>query len=200
MMIRTIKDLHVRKSTNPNGRIIDDDVKNGLKQNRDYIQMAGRPVGSTKDPNRRKVTNPNGRIIDYDGLQYNKLIRSGYKLNNSGTHLVEDNNFTGSIVKKFAGRPRGKASTVPDSQKIKNPETGRLIKKYAYTFKQLVKKYYYDETKNELITTVFDPKLKHDISINSPEFKKRIKHGYIYDKLNNTFTKPSKKTEKAFKE
>src|SRR6266536_6273399 len=146
MMIRTIKDLHVRKSTNPNGRIIDDDIKYGLKENHDYIQMAGRPVGSTKDPNRRKVTNPNGRIIDYDGLQYNKLIRSGYKLNDSGTHLVEDNNFTGSIVKKIAGRPRGKASTVPDSQKIKNPETGRLIKKYAYTFKQLVKKYSYDET------------------------------------------------------
>ena len=88
------KEIHIRKNANPNGRIIDDDIKNGLKENRDYIQMAGRPVGSTKDPNRRKVTNPNGRIIDYDGLQYNKLIRSGYKLNEAGTHLVEDNSFT----------------------------------------------------------------------------------------------------------
>src|SRR6266536_1190586 len=199
MMIRSIKDLHVRKSTNPNGRIIDDYIKNGLKESRDYIQMVGRPAGSTKDPNRRKVTNPNGRIIDYDGLQYNKLIRSGCKLNNAGTHLVKDNSFTGDIVKNSARRPRGKASTVPDSQKIKNPETGRLIKRNAYTFKQLIKKYSYDETKNELITTVFDPKQKNNISLNSPEFKKKIKHGYIYDELNNTLTEPSKKTEKVFK-
>src|SRR6266536_1348173 len=119
----------VRKSTTPNGKIINDDNQNRLKGNHDYIQMVGRPVGTIKDPNRRKITNPNGKIIDYNGLQYNKLIRSGYKLNDDGTHLVEDNNFTGSIVKKIAGRPRGKASTVPDSQKIKNPETGRLIKK-----------------------------------------------------------------------
>src|SRR6266536_4328763 len=199
MMIRTIKDLHARKSTNPNGRIIDDGIKNGLKENRNYIQMAGRPVGTIKDPNRRKVTNPNGRIIDYNGLQYNKLIRSGFKLNDGRTHLVKDNNITVDIVKKSAGRPRGKASTVPDSQKIKNPETGRMIKKNAYTFKQLVKKYSYDETKNELITTVFDPKQKNNISLNSPEFKKKINHGYIYDKLKNTLSEPSKKTEKVFK-
>src|SRR6266536_2705249 len=174
---------HIRKSTNPNGRITDDDIKNNLKGNHDYIQMVGRPVGSTKDPNRQKVTNPNGRLIDYNGLQYNKLIRSGYKLNDAGTHLVGD----GNMVKKI------------NSQKIKNPETGRLIKKYAYTFKQLIKKYSYDDDKNEFIISVFDPKLKHDISIDSPEFKKRIEHGYIYDKLNNNLTKPSEKTEKAFK-
>src|SRR6266536_194432 len=200
--IGSTNDPNRRKLTNHNGSIIDYDekiMKNRLKESRFHIQMAGRPAGSTKDPNRRKVTNPNGRIIDYDGLQYNKLIRSGYKLNDAGTHLVEDGSFTGDIVKTFAGRPRGKASTVPDSQKIKNPETGRLIKKNAYTFKQLIKKYSYDETKNELITTVFDPKQKNNISLNSPEFKKRIIHGYIYDKLDNTLTKPSKKTEKVFK-
>src|SRR6266536_2029920 len=199
-MIRTIKDLHVRKSTTLNGRTIDDDIKNRLKENHDYIQMVGRPVGSIKDPKRRKVTNPNGRIIDYGGLQYNKFIRSGYKLNDAGTHLVADNSVTGSIVKRFAGRPRGKASSVPDSQKIKNPETGRLIKKNAYTFKQLIKKYFYDETKNELITTIFDPKQKNNISLNSLEFKKRIKHVYIYNKLNKTNKKTSKKNEKALKE
>src|SRR6266536_6020499 len=104
---------HIRKSTNLNGRITDDDIKNSLKENHDHIQMVGRPVGSTKDPNKRKVTNPNKRLIDYNGLLYNKLIRSGYKLNDAGTHLVRD----GEIVKK--------------SQKIKNPETGRLIKKHA---------------------------------------------------------------------
>src|SRR6266536_6655575 len=136
--IGSTNDPNRRKLTNHNGSIIDYDekiMKNRLKESRFHIQMAGRPAGSTKDPNRRKVTNPNGRIIDYGGLQYNKLIRSGYKLNDAGTHLVEDNSFTGDIVKKISGRPRGKASTVPDSQKIKNPETNRLIKKNAYTFK-----------------------------------------------------------------
>src|SRR6266536_741412 len=164
----SIKRSSRRKVKNPSGRIIDDDIQKRLKGNHDYIQMVGRPVGSTKDPNRRKVTNPNGRLIDYNGLQYNKLIKRGYKLNNVGTHLVRD----GDIVKKI------------DSQKIKNPETGRLIKKNAYTYKQLIKKYSYDDDKNEFIISVFDPKLKHDISIGSPEFKKRIEHGYIYDKLN----------------
>src|SRR6266536_2315918 len=161
--------------------------------------MNGRSVRNIKDPNRRKVINPNGRLIDYNGLQYNKLLRSGCKLNDAGTHLVKDNNFTADIVKKSVGRPKGKYSTVPDSQKVKNPETGRLIKKNAYTYKQLIKKYPYDEAKNEFITTVFDPKQSQNISINSPEFKKRIEHGYIYDKLDNTITKPSEKTEKAFK-
>src|SRR6266536_1392957 len=189
----------VRKSTTPNGRIIDDDIQNRLKGNHDYIQMVGRPIGSSKDPNRRKITNPNGRMIDYDGPQYNKLIRSGYKLNDAGTRLVKDNNFTGDILKKSVGRPKGKAVLIPNSQKVKNPETGRLIKKNAYKYKQLIKKYSYDEAKNEFITTVFDPKQSQNISIGSPEFKKRIEHGYIYDKLNNTITKPSKKTEKAFK-
>src|SRR6266536_5616633 len=195
----SIKRTSRRKVINPSGRIIDDDIQNRLKGNHDYIQIVGRPVGSAKDPNRRKITNPNGRIIDYNGLQYNKLIRSGYKLNDDGTHLVKDNNFTGDIGKNSVGRPKAKSSTVLDSQKIKNPDTGRLIKKYAYTYKQLIKKYSYDDDKNEFITTVFDPKQSQNISINSPEFKKRIEHGYIYDKLANTFTKPSKKTEKAFK-
>src|SRR5260221_3168728 len=168
-MIRTVRnsnDPNKRKCTNPTGRIIDFDKKlnkNTLKENRNCKQMMGRPIGSTKNPNRRKITNPNGRIIDYNGLQYNKFIRSGYKLNDAGTQLVKDDNFTG------------------DTQKIKNPETGRLIKKNAYTYKQLIKKYSYDEAKNEFIISVFDPKQKNYISVNSPEFKKRIEHGYIYD-------------------
>src|SRR6266536_6603264 len=99
--VRNTTDPNRRNVNNSNGRIVDFDnklIENGLKQNRFHIQMAGRPVGTIKDPNRRKVTNPNGRIIDYGGLQYNKLIRSGYKLNDAATHLVKDNNFTGSIV------------------------------------------------------------------------------------------------------
>ena len=111
----SIKRSSRRKFINPNGRIIDDDNQKRLKGNHDYIQMVGRPVGTIKDPNRIKITNPNGRIIDYNGLQYNKLIRSGYKLNDDGTHLVKDNNFTGDIGKNSVGRPKAKSSTVLDS-------------------------------------------------------------------------------------
>ena len=45
----------------------------------------GRPIGTTKDPNRKRVKNHNGRLIDYEGVQYNKLIKSGYKLNSDKT-------------------------------------------------------------------------------------------------------------------
>ena len=47
--------------------------------------MIGRTPGSTKDPNRRRVRNPHGRIIDFEGIQYNKLVNNGYKLNLQGT-------------------------------------------------------------------------------------------------------------------
>ena len=55
--------------------------------------MAGRPKGS-KDPNRRRILNPNGRRIDFEGRQYNKWIKNGYKLNRDGTKLVIDKSFT----------------------------------------------------------------------------------------------------------
>ena len=157
--------------------------------------MVGRHRGSTKDPNRRRILNPEGRRIDYEGKQYNKWIKNGYKVNRDGTKLVIDRSFTGD---RNATRPRGKAPAVPDSQKVKNPETGRLTKKNAGTFKNLTKKYLFDEEKNEFITKVLDPKQNSEIPLNSPEFKKRIEHGYIYDKLNNSLTRPSRKSEAAF--
>src|SRR5277367_3531774 len=161
--------------------------------------MAGRPRGTTKDPNRRKVKNPDGRRIDFEGTQYNKWIKSGYKLNRDGIKLVIDRSFTGDRnATRSVGRPRGRAAAVPDSQKVKNPESGRPIKKDANTFKKLTKKYVFDEEKNKFITRVFDPKQNSKIFLNSPKFKKRIEHGYIYDKLNNSLTTRSKKIESAF--
>src|SRR5277367_5195107 len=161
--------------------------------------MAGRPRGSTKDPNRRKVKNPDGRRIDFEGTQYNKWIKSGYKLNRDAIKLVIDRRFTGDRnTTRPVGRPRGKAPPVPDSQKVKNPESGRPIKKDANTFKKLTKKYVFDEEKNKFITSVLDPKQNSKISLNSSKFKKRIEHGYIYDKLNNSLTTPSKKIQSAF--
>jgi len=73
-----------------------------------------------------------------------------------------------------------------------------LIKKGAVTFKKLTKKYLFDEEKNELITKVLDPKQNSEIPLNSPEFKKRIEHAYLYDKLNNSLTRSSRKSEAAF--
>src|SRR5271170_8403961 len=104
--------------------------------------MVGRPRGSTKDPNRRKVKNPDGRRIDFEGIQYNKWIQNGYKLNRDETKLVIDRRFSGDrSATRPVGRPRGKAPALPDSQKVKNPESGRPIKKGANTFKKLTKKY-----------------------------------------------------------
>ena len=162
--------------------------------------MAGRPRGTTKDPNRRRIVNPNGRRIDFEGRQYNELIKNGYKLDSDGTKLIIDRNFTGNRnVRRPVGRPRGRTSAIPDSQKVKNPESGRMIKKGAYTFKNLSKKYFFNESKNKFIKTVYDSKQKRKISLNGPEFNERIKHGYIYEKLNNSLIKPSKKSDKAFK-
>src|SRR5271170_5179071 len=163
--------------------------------------MAGRPRGSTKDPNRRKVKNPDGRRIDFEGTQYNKWIKSGYKLSRDGIKLVIDRSFTGERnATRPVGRPRGKAPALPDSQKVKNPESGRPIKKGANTFKKLTKKYVFDEEKNKFITKVLDPKQKKKISLNSSKFEKRIEHGYIYDRLNNSLTTPSKMSESALKD
>src|SRR6476469_1540740 len=161
--------------------------------------MVGRLRGSTKDPNRRRILNPEGRRIDFGGIQYKKWIKNGYKVNRDETKLVIDRSFTGDRnATRPIGRPKGKAPAVPDSQKVKNPETGRLIKKGAVTFKNLTKKYLLDEEKNKFITKVLDPKQNSKISLNSPKFEKRIEHGYIYDKLNNSLTRPSKKSEVAF--
>src|SRR5277367_714072 len=135
--------------------------------------MAGRPRGSTKDPNRRKVKNPDGRRIDLKGTHYNKGIKSGYKLNRDGIKLVIDRRFTGDRnATRPVGGSRGRAPAVPDLQKVKNPESGRPIKKGANTFRKLTKKYVFDEEKNKFITKVLDPKQKKKISLDTPKFKK----------------------------
>ena len=172
-----------------------------LKESYIYrMAKRGRPAGVTKDSNRARIMNPNGRLIDVNGPQYNKLIKNGYKPDEYGVTLISDKSFTGDgNVKKSVGRPKGKASPIPNSEKVKNPETGRMIKKNGYKCKQLYNKYFYDKDINEFITSVLDPKSEDKISLSSNEFSKRIENGYIYDKLNNSLTKPSKKSEKAFK-
>ena len=158
------------------------------------IRVRGRPAGTTKDPKRERVKNPNGRMIDKDGVQYNKLIKNGYKLSDDGLKLIKNVSF----------KPR---------EKVRNPETGRMINVNAYNysykpgyvivqpsikFRQLEKKYFFDKANNVFITVVYDWKTNADIPLNSRVFKKRIGSGYIYDKLKNILTKPSKKSEKAF--
>jgi hypothetical protein len=160
--------------------------------------MVGRPQGTTKDPNRRKVINPNGRKIDYEGPQYNKLIRIGYKLDEDINRLIKDPNFAGDRnVRRTPGKPKG--SVIPDADKVKNPDTGRMIIKTGVVFKNLSRKYYYNENKNKFITKINDPKSGMKIRLNDEIFNKRIKHGYIYDDVSNTLTTPSIKSEKAFK-
>src|SRR5579863_5567827 len=116
-------------------------------------RLRGRPVGSVKAKKRERVKNPNGRIIDKDGVQYKRLINNGYMLNDAGSQLIKNESFK--------------------SQKVKNPDTGRMTNLYTYKripkinsykrimshkFKQLSDKYFYDEKKNEFVSKVFDPK------------------------------------------
>ena len=149
----------------------------------------GRPIGTTKDPNRKRVKNHNGRLIDYEGVQYNKLIKSGYKLNSDKTQLILDDNFTGE---------RG---IIKPTDKVKNPEpNGRWLKIGSKKFEELKRKFYYDENKKEFAKTVHDPRYKDkQLVIGSPDFQKRVKkQGYIYDKADNSLIKPNKLIDKAF--
>ena len=162
--------------------------------------MVGRPRGSTKDADRKRVQNPNGRLIDFEGSQYMKLLKRGYKLNTDETRLIEDENFTGDRnALLHRGRPRGRTSPVLAVEKVKNPDTGRLIIKNKLTFNKLIKKYNFNESNNKFITKIFDEKRKINIKINSSKFKKRVKTGYIHDKINSKLTKPSVLSEAAFK-
>src|SRR5882757_6158294 len=156
----------------------------------------GRQKGIKKNADRRRIKNPFGRKIDFGGRQYNELIKNGYKLNDDETHLVPGDKIT---LGNKRGRPRGMALKVPESKKVKNPETGRMVIKTGATFRKLVKKFYYDVSKNEIITVVRDPKLNDYIQIDSPEFKNRMDRGYIYNKQDNSLTEASRKSEKAFK-
>ena len=169
-----------------------------MMKRKENIIKRGRPKGTTKAINRKKILNQNGRIIDYDGNQFRKLLKSGYKVNDDETRLVIDDNFIKHTVKR--GRPKGKATIVPHEEKVKNPDTGRLIIKNGATFKTLSKKYTYNSNKNEFNKFVTDPKHpKTKLDVTGPEFKKYEKRGYIYDKQENSIIKPSKKIESAFK-
>src|ERR1700759_2900443 len=160
--------------------------------------MVGRPVGTTKDPNRRRVQNPWGRLIDFRGTQYNKLINNGYKLNRKGTSLIENLNFTPIVVER-----RGRHKKYPDvtttHNKVKNPETGREIKTNTLYFRQLVYKYGYSNSKNEILMHVPDPNnLNKSIVKNDEKFNKYLERGYVFNEQDNSFVKPSKKTKEAF--
>src|SRR5437868_1246088 len=157
--------------------------------------MAGRPSGTTKDPNRRRVQNPWGWIIDFEGPQYNKLIKNGYKLNRAGTELIRNPNF---VAVERRGRPSGKAKVVPVTEKVVNPNTKRAIKIGGPTFKNVSKTYFFDEKQTKFVTTVVDPIHKNKIRLDGDKFEKRLKHGHIYDKLDNSLTMPSQEMEKAY--
>jgi hypothetical protein len=165
--------------------------------------MVGRPKGTTKNPNRRRVQNPSGRLIDFEGNQYNKLLKNGYKLNPEGTKLVVDETFTGdrNAPSRRGRPPKNEDRNVPPktNEKIRNPDTGRQILKRGTVFKQLSKKYQYDEKRNKFRTTVFDPKTNKRIHLKSERFKTRIKNGYIYDEVNNTLDSASEIKTSAFK-
>ena len=144
--------------------------------------MVGRPRGTKKDPNRRRVINPNRRKIDFEGKQYFEWINKVYELNNDGSELIIDGSFTVDRIKR---RPKGrpKITIVSDYEKVRNPESGRLIKTNTPYFRKLVKKYDYDEVGKKFLLHVTDPKNpKIKLVKNAETFNSYLDRGYIYDK------------------
>src|SRR5437867_8820006 len=160
--------------------------------------MVGRTPGSTKDPNRRRVRNPNGRIIDFEGIQYNKLVNNGYKLNSQGTQLIENSNFTPVVVKK-RGRPKKYPDVSTTHETVNNPETGRAIKTNTLNFRKLANRYGYSNSKNKILMHVPDPNNPNkSIVKNDEKFDHYLERGYVYNEQDNSFIKPSKKTKSSF--
>ena len=166
-----------------------------------------RPFGTTKDPNRRRIFSPRvygknedkRRKIDYGGPAHNGWLRRGYKLNRSGTKLIKDATFNGDRNAPLPrGRPRGKAKVVPVSERVINPVTKRSIKIGGPTFRKIENNFFFDEAERKFLDAVVDPKMDGKVKLNSDIFKYREKCGYIYNKLDNTLTKPSHKSSGAF--
>ena len=167
--------------------------------------MAGRPIGSIKDLNRprAKYVKSSGKtqLIDKGGKRYNDLLKTGYKVTTQSDGkelLVLDGNFIPQqVVKRRRGRPR--VVPLSDNKKVKNPESGRLIKTNTQYFRKLVKKYGYDEVRNAFLMYVLDPKDPNTKIVKNDEtFNKYLKHGYIYNENDNSFIIPSQKSESAF--
>src|SRR5277367_5010915 len=125
----------------------------------------------------------------------NKYINEGYILNEDATRLVNGSKFI--IIGKTRGR-RKIYTVTATANKVKNPETGRMIKTNTYKFNKLTKRYFYDASSNAFTKEILDPKTKNKILMNSAEFKKRISGGYIYDEQKNELITPSKKSQVAF--
>ena len=121
-----------------------------------------------------------------------KYTDDGYIFN--GMQLIK-----GSKVIKIStdrrGRPK-KYATTATASKVKNPETGRMIKTNTYQFKKLTTKYFYDAGNNVFTKEILDPKTNRKILLNSAEFQNRINDGYIYE--NDKLIKPSRKSESTF--
>ena len=121
-----------------------------------------------------RVLNPNGRKIAYGGVQYNRLIKNGYKLNEECTQLIEDANFTGDRnAKRPRGRPKGIVGIKPtQSEVFYNPLTNRKILISGTTFKGLLKKYRYNENSKKFVTHVkYSKNNANTILINGSYFK-----------------------------
>jgi len=125
----------------------------------------------------------------------NKYINEGYLLNEDATRLVKGSQSI--IIGKIRGRSKTYTVTAT-ANKVKNPETGRMIKTNTYKFKKLTKIYFYDASNNIFIKEILDPKTKNKILMNSAKFKKRVNDGYIFNKKNDQLIKPSQKSAAAF--
>jgi len=140
--------------------------------------------------------NTNDRLTRIkNSLLVNKYINEGYVLNKDATRLVKGP--LSIIIGKVLGRSKIYTVTAT-ANKVRNPETGRMIKTNTYKFKKLTKIYFYDASNNVFTKEILDLKTKNKILMNSAEFKKRVNDGYIFDKKNDQLIKPSQKSAAAF--
>ena len=117
-------------------------------------------VGRPRNPNIHRALNPAGIEIPSYSPEYKRLLKTGYKLNKNRTRFILDNKFTGdrNIPLKRGRPPKNPASPLSSHQTVINPDSKRVIKTNTAYFRNLVKKYGYDNSRNQFLNHVPDPK------------------------------------------
>ena len=158
-------------------------------------------VGRHRNPNIHRAFNPNGIEIPCYSAEYKKLLKTGYKFNKNKTRFILDNTFKGDRnIPLKRGRPsKYPASPLSSHQTVINPDSKRVIKTNTAYFKNLVKKYGYDNSRNQFLLHVPDPNNSDKTIVkNGEKFNKYMQRGYIYNNKDNSLINPSQKTKEAF--
>src|SRR6267154_2694202 len=123
-------------------------------------------------------------------------MNNGDKEDRRGTKLVENPNFT--PVERI-GRPKEYPDVLTTHETVINPDTEREIKTNTLNFRKLAKKNGNSKSRNKFLMHVPDPNNPNkNIVKNDEKFDSYLDRGYVYNEQENSFIKPSKKTQHAF--